>query len=204
LFLPLIAARKNSEVPMPSNPVWFVLMYLILPLWVVAGFIDYLCHRRSEIEKASGPAESSIHWLMLGEVGIPLLAAVFLKVNALIMVFMILCLIAHEITGYLDLQLAMRTRKVTAFEQQIHSVLEMMPLFAMLLLFILHWPQAQALFGSGPERADWSLALKEPPTWWALTPPGVSFLLLAIFPYLEEFIRGSRAAQRGEMRGTAE
>jgi hypothetical protein len=31
-----------------------------------------------------------------------------------------------------------------------------------------------------------------------------AFLLLAIFPYLEEFTRGSRAAQRGEMRGTAE
>ncbi len=188
---------------MSSNPVWFVLMYLILPLWVVAGFIDYLCHRRSHIEHASGPAESAIHWLMLGEVGIPLLAAVFLRVDALTMSFMILCLIAHEITGYLDLQIAMRTRNVTAFEQQVHSVLEMMPLTAMLLLFILRWPQAQALFGSGPEHADWSLALKEPPTWWALTPPAISFLLLAIFPYAEEFIRGARAARRGQVQ-TAE
>jgi hypothetical protein len=189
---------------MSSSPVWFVLMYVILPLWVVAGFVDYLCHRRSHIERASGPAESSIHWLMVGEVGVPLLGAVFLKVNALLMVFMILCLIAHEITGYRDLRLAMRTRNVTAFEHQVHSILEMMPLVAMLLLFILHWPQAQAIVGAGPEHADWSLARKEPPTWWALTPPAISFLLLAILPYLEEFIRGTRAAHRGEMRGTAE
>jgi hypothetical protein len=189
---------------MSSNPPLFVLMYVVLPLWVVAGFVDYLCHRRTHVERASGTAESAIHWLMLGEVGVPLLAAVFLKVDALIMVFMILCLIAHEITGYIDLQIAMRTRNVTAFEQQIHSVLEMMPLIAMLLLFTLHWPQALALFGAGAEHADWSLALKEPPTWWALTPPAIAFLLLAIFPYAEEFVRGLRAAHRGQVRGTAE
>jgi hypothetical protein len=189
---------------MSSNPPLFVLMYVVLPLWVVAGFVDYLCHRRTHVERASGTAESAIHWLMLGEVGVPLLAAVFLKVDALIMAFMILCLVAHEVTGYLDLQIAMRTRNVTAFEQQIHSVLEMMPLTAMLLLFILHWPQALALFGGGTAHADWSLTLKEPPTWWALTPPAIAFLLLAIFPYAEEFVRGWRAAHHGQVRGTAE
>jgi hypothetical protein len=186
---------------MTSNAVWFVLMYLVLPLWVGAGFLDYICHRRAEIEKASGPAESAFHWLLLGEVGIALLAAVFLKIDALIMVFMGVCLIAHEITSHLDLQLAIRTRNVTAFEQQVHSVLEMMPLSAMLLVFILHWPQAQALFGAGTERADWSLTLKEPPTWWALAPPAIASFLLLFLPYLEEFIRGSRAAKRGDVRG---
>jgi hypothetical protein len=33
-----------------------------------------------------------------------------LKINALLIGFMILCLIAHELTGYVDLQLALRTR----------------------------------------------------------------------------------------------
>ena len=188
---------------MSSNPPLFVLMYVVLPLWVVAGFIDYLCHRHTHVERANGTLESAIHWLMLGEVGIPLLAAVFLKIDALIMAFMILCLIAHEITGHIDLQIAMRTRNVTAFEQQVHSVLEMMPLTAMLLVFVLHWPQAMALFGAGTEAADWSLALKEPPTWGALTPPAIAFLLLAIFPYAEEFIRGWRATRREQVRGSA-
>ena len=186
---------------MSSNPPLFVLMYVVLPLWVVAGFVDYLCHRRTHVERASGAAESTIHWLMLGEVGVPLLMAVFLKVDALTMAFTILCLIAHEITGYVDLQIAMRTRNVTAFEQQIHSVLEMMPLTAMLLLFILHWPQTLALFGAGPEHADWSLTLKEPPSWWALTPPAIAFLLLAVLPYGEEFVRGLRAARHGRGMG---
>jgi hypothetical protein len=175
-------------------PVWVILMFFVLPLWVAAGFVDYLCHRASDIEHANGAKESALHWLMLGEVGVPLLAAVFLKVNALIIGFAILCLIAHEFTGWLDLQLAMRTRKVTAFEQQVHSVLEMMPLTALLLLCILHWVQTQALFGLGASRADFSLRLADPPLpWGALVLPALAFGALALVPYAEEFIRGLRA-----------
>lgn len=180
----------------PLKPVWDILVYVVLPLWVVAGFLDYLCHRKSDIEDANGAKESALHWLMLGEVGVPLLAVVFFKVNALLMIFAILCLIAHEITGYLDLQLAMRTRKVTAFEQQVHSVLEMTPLTAMLLLFILHWGQLQALLGFGPEHADFSITLKPLPGWAEILPPALAFLVLAIIPYLEEFVRGLRAERR--------
>ena len=181
--------------------IWTVLVYFVLPLWVLAGFADYLCHRASNIEHVNGAKESALHWLMLGEVGIPLLAALFLKIDALIFAFMIVCLIAHELTGYADLSLAMRTRRLTAFEQQVHSVLEMMPLTALLLLALLHWPQAEALFGFGPEQADFSVALKDPPAWSALIPPGIGFLVLAIFPYAEEFVRGLRAEARHEVTG---
>jgi len=178
----------------PYLAIWEVLSFIVLPLWVLAGFADYVCHRLSDIEHANGAKESALHWLMLGEVGVPLLGALFLKVNALLIGFMILCLVAHELTGYADLRLAMRTRCVSAFEKQVHSVLEMMPLTALLLLCLLHWPQSLALFGFGPEHADFSLALKEPPSWGALLPPGAAFLIFAILPYLEEFIRGLRAA----------
>ncbi len=182
-------------------PVWAILMFFVLPLWVLAGFVDYLCHRASGIERANGAKESALHWLMVGEVGVPLVMAIFLKVNALIIGFAILCLLAHEYTGWLDLQLAMRTRKVTAFEQQVHSVLEMMPLAALLLLCILHWSQAEALFGLGTSRADLSLQLAEPPLpWGALLLPGAAFLLLAIIPYAEEFIRGLRAQASNRRR----
>jgi hypothetical protein len=185
----------------PLTPVWDALMYVVLPLWVVAGFIDYCCHRASHIEHANGARESALHWLMLGEVGVPILAAVFLKIDALLIAFMILCLVAHEVTGYLDLKLAMATRRVTPFEHQVHSVLEMMPLTALLLLAILHWPQAEALFGFGQATADFSLALKPPPAWSALIPPMAGFLILALAPYVEEFIRGLRAEARHQVTG---
>lgn len=181
------------------NPVWDILVYVVLPLWIAAGFLDYLCHRGSDIEHANGAKESALHWLMLGEVGVPLLALTFLKVNALLMVFSAACLVAHEITSHLDLRLATRTRVVTAFEQQVHSVLEMMPLTAMLLVFILHWGQLQALLGFGPEHADFSLALKPQPGWTEIVALAVAFLVFGIVPYLEELVRGLRAERRNSV-----
>lgn len=178
------------------EPVWIVLVWVVLPLWVVAGFLDYLCHRRSHIETATGTRESAIHWLMLAEVGLPLGLAVFFRIDALLIALMLVCLAAHEMTGYYDLKLAMATRRVTIFEHQVHSVLEVLPLAAILLVMILHWPQTEALFGTGPQAADFSLALKQPPRWGEIVPPLAAFLLLAILPYAEEMWRGWHGTAR--------
>jgi hypothetical protein len=179
-----------------GGPVWDILVYVVLPLWVLAGFADYVCHRVTHVERASGIKESSIHWLMLGEVGVPLLLAVFFRIDALVMLVMIFALVAHEITGYVDLQVATRTRHVSVLEQQIHSLLEVLPFTAMLLVFTLHWTQMLALFGQG-EPADFSLTLKPMPTFAELGPPAIAFLLFAILPYAEEFIRGLIAERSG-------
>jgi len=50
-------------------------MYFVLPLWLAAGFADYLCHRASHIEATSGPKESALHLLQFAEMAIPTLAA---------------------------------------------------------------------------------------------------------------------------------
>ena len=174
------------------EPVWDVLVWGVLPLWVVAGFLDYLCHRSSHIERAAGARESLIHWLMLIEVGVPLGLAVFFRINALLLALMLACLVAHEITGYYDLKLAMATRRVTIFEHQVHSALEILPLAAILLIMALHWPQTLALFGMGTERADFSLGPKQIPRWGEVVPPFAAFALLALLPYAEELWRGWR------------
>ena len=170
--------------------VWFMLVRVVVPLWAVAGFLDYLCHRASHIERATGMDESLLHWLMLLEVALPLALAIFFRINALVLAVMVICLIAHEITGYYDLKLAMATRRVTAFEHQVHSALEILPLTAMLLIMALHWPQTQALFGMGPERADFSLGPKQIPRWGEIAPPIAAFVVLAVIPYAEELWRG--------------
>ena len=36
-----------------------MLMYFVMPLWLAAGFADYLCHRATHIERTSGWKESS-------------------------------------------------------------------------------------------------------------------------------------------------
>jgi hypothetical protein len=173
-------------------PVWDVLVWCVLPLWAIAGFLDYLCHRASHMTRVSGVRESRIHWLMLAEVALPLALAVFYRINALVLAVMLVCLIAHQVTGYFDLKLAMSTRKVTIFEHQVHSALEIMPLTAMLLVMSLHWPQTLALIGAGTQHADFSLGPKQMPRWGELIPPAAAFLGLIILPYVEEFLRGSR------------
>jgi hypothetical protein len=175
--------------------VWSILVYIVLPLWVICGFLDYLCHRASHMTNVTGPRESAIHWLMLAEVGLPLTLAVFFRINALLLALMLICLAAHEVTGYRDLKVAMATRTVTVFEHQIHSLLEVLPLTAILLTMSLHWPQALALFGLGSEAADFALRWKEPPGWGEIIPPAAAFLLLALLPYGEEFWRGWRAGR---------
>jgi len=179
------------------EPVWNILVWAVLPLWAIAGFADYLCHRRSHIEAANGASESLIHWLMLIEVVVPLGLAVFFRINALVLAVMLVCLAAHEITGYFDLRLAMATRGISAFESQVHSLLEVLPLAAILLVMTLHWPQAQALVGMGPEKAQWYLGPKQMLRWGEIAPPLAGFLLLALLPYGEEIWRCLRAEKRG-------
>jgi hypothetical protein len=137
-----------------------VLMYFVLPLWLAAGFADYLCHRASHIESTSGPKESLLHLLQLSEMAIPMLAAIFLEINALIIAVMIVCLLLHEATAIWDVSYAYRTREVRPIEQHIHSFLEMLPLMGLLVIVTLHWGQFLALFGLGVETPLLDLRLK--------------------------------------------
>ncbi|HEY6579108.1 MAG TPA: hypothetical protein VIY09_07275 [Rhizomicrobium sp.] len=175
------------------TPVWDVLVYVVLPLWVLSGFADYLCHRAAHMECATGARESVFHWLMLGEAGVALAAATWLEVNALVFVWLIVLLAVHEITSHFDGRYATATRRVTVFEFQIHALLEILPLTALLLLAIMHWQQAEALFGFGRTHADWRLVLKPPPSFAVIGPLAAAFFLLAVLPYSEEFWRGLRA-----------
>jgi hypothetical protein len=158
----------------------------------MSGFLDYLCHWASRIERASGARESLLHWLMLLQAMVAIGLALFLRIDAVVLLLLIVLLVAHEITGYYDLSLAIPTRRVTVFEQQVHSALEVLPFCALLLVMILHWSQTLALAGIGAEKADFSFATKQPPHLAELIPPLAVFVPLAIIPYLEEFFRGWR------------
>ena len=97
---PPIAEKGRGA--MLSDPTVIILMYFILPLWLAAGFADWLCHRASHIETTTGAKESLLHLLMFAEIGLPLLAAMFLEINGLIIAFMILMFLVHEATALWD------------------------------------------------------------------------------------------------------
>lgn len=165
-----------------------MLMYFVLPLWLAAGFADYLCHRAAHIEQTSGWKESALHLLQFAEMAVPVLAALFLEITSGVIVLMIVFLILHQATALWDVRYAAATREVTPLEQHVHSYLEMLPLMGLLIVIVLHWSAFTALFGTGP--ADLSFRWKEIPlpvvyigTMLVLT------ALLEVLPYLEELVR---------------
>jgi hypothetical protein len=179
---------------MEQDPTLLVLMYFVVPVWLMAGFADWLCHRATNIETTSGAKESVLHLLLFAEVAGPFLAALLLDINALVLAFMIVMFFVHEATTLWDLSYAVNLREITPIEQHVHSYLEMMPLMGLLLVAARHWPQFLALFGFGDEAVRFDIALKVPPL-----PPAYIFsavaaaLLFAVLPYTEELWRGLRA-----------
>ena len=168
-----------------------LLMYFVLPLWLAAGFADYLCHRAAHIEHTTGWKESLLHLLQFGEMAVPILAALFLEINAGVILLMILCFLLHEATAYWDVRYATSRREVAPVEQHVHSFLEILPLTGLLLVVALHWEQFISLFGFGPARFDF-LPKSDPLPWnYILTVMGLT-LLFEVLPYLEELVRGLR------------
>ncbi len=179
---------------MVNDPLVLILMYFVVPLWLLAGLADWVCHRASHIETTSGPQESVLHLLQFAEVGVALLAALFLQINAGVLAFMIVMFFIHEATALWDVRYAVTERIVTPIEQHIHSFLEMLPLIAIICVSALHWDQFRALFGLGPDQARFMLAWKADPLPSAyLLAVLVAAVLFAIVPFAEELYRGVRA-----------
>ena len=176
------------------------LLYFMFPLWIGAGFADWVLHRRTHIERTSGLKESLLHVAQMGEVGLPALMALLFQINALIILLMIIGYIIHEATALWDVRYASRSRYVSPLEQHVHSFLEVLPLIAGSLLIMLHWDQFLSLWGMGTNPARFTLILKGPPL-----PTehfiGIFFslLFLVVLPFLEEVwrcyrFRGQRLA----------
>jgi hypothetical protein len=179
-----------------------MLMYFVLPLWLMAGFADYLCHRAAHIEANSGWKESLLHLAQFAELAVPVLAALFLEINAAVILVMIVCLVLHELTAIWDVRYATATREVTPTEQHVHSVLEMLPLMGLLIVVAIYWDQFVSLFGYG--RADFALRLKNVALnpWYIGIMLGVT-LLFEVLPYLEELLRGLRRQPPGSVVSVA-
>jgi hypothetical protein len=172
----------------------WILAWLVVPLWIAAGFADWLCHRRADIEHTAGAPESLLHLLMFAELGVPLLAVLLLEVNALVFALMAIAFVLHEFTALWDVRYALARRTVAPLEQHVHSFLELLPLMGILLLAVLHPGQVLALFGLGSDAPRFELAWKDPPLRAGyIAGVLIAVVLLSALPYLEELVRGIRA-----------
>ena len=134
-----------------------------------------------------------LHLLQFVLVGVPLLAALFLEINAAVLLIMLTAWCFIRRVAVWDVRYANTTRRVAPAEQHVHGVLEMAPAIATAAVVILNWSDFLSLFGIGA--ASFSLELKHAPLpGWYLGAVMLGVLVCGVLPYGEELLRTTRAA----------
>jgi hypothetical protein len=175
-----------------------LMFWVLLPLWLLAGIADYSLHRRTDIECTSGRGESWLHVLQAGQIGIAILAGLFLEISSLVLTILIVCVLAHTLTALWDATYTDKRRYISPFEQHVHSHLEYIPLVAVAIVLLLHWNAFLGLIGAGVQERSWEPRLRDTP----LPAPYVVTVLLTVFIVqgtllTEEAVRCWRARSRG-------
>jgi hypothetical protein len=165
------------------------LAYSAYLIWLAAGLGDFICHWRTDLPRTSGVPESITHLLQLGLLAIAVVLALAFEVTAGSALLLLALVIAHAVVGYIDSQIAFRTRRmVRPVEQHLHSVLDMAPVVALAWLLVTTWPAATD--------AGWTLQPRRPvfpfAVWLGMLAPPV---VLCVVPALLEF-RAAWAARR--------
>ncbi|MCU1232885.1 MAG: diguanylate cyclase [Candidatus Solibacter sp.] len=174
--------------------------YFILPVWIGAGFVDYLWHRRTRIETTSGLEESLMHSLMMVEGAPIVLSALFFEINAGVLGWMIGLSFVHELTVLCDLSFTAPRRVIPAGEQVTHTFLEAPPFLVTAAAISTHWEQFLALLGRGSERARYRIRLQRPPVSSAhVFLIFAALALLDALPHADELRRCVEAKKAGRI-----
>jgi hypothetical protein len=167
-----------------------LLLFVLIPIWELAGLADWWCHRRTDIEHTSGWRESIFHLVMLGEGSVPVFIGLFAKPSPAALVFTYLATAVHTATAWWDVAFTAPQRRITDGEDRVHLVLQVVPALMAAGMSAV-WPQATKGLVHR-ERAPESL---EPASRRELPPAsGVIALLLCaalltVLPHAEEFLR---------------
>lgn len=180
-----------------------LILYGLLPLWGVAGFIDWCCHRATKVESTSGLKESLIHSVMGVQLGIPIVLCLVFEINVLILLICVAMWLLHEVVAHWDVHYATPLRRISIWEVHVHNYMATVPLYLLMLIVVLNWDVAvkAATF-------DWAgqftlTRLSTPPGGSGYLPAYLTFMaVLCVFPYLEENIRCLRYARQAK-RGHA-
>jgi hypothetical protein len=185
--------QRSDRERLTARAMQAYLLYVLMPLWTIPGFGDYVCHRRAKIESTSGTQESITHSLMMASIAVPALQALLFETNALTLAVGAGALAFHELIVLWDVAYAAPRRHVSVTEQHFHSFLEVLPFATLSFLLCLRADQVLAMLGLIDEKPDFALRLKaEPP------PPAYVAGLLALItasigiPYAEELLRCMR------------
>jgi hypothetical protein len=166
------------------------LAYALLPAWMTAGFADYLCHRKSKIERTSGTHESLTHMLMIVSAGAGVMASLCFEVNESVLAIMAGSALTHEAVVLWDVGYAAKLRPPSATEQHVHSFLEVLPFAGLAFVACLNPGDVAVLFGRGSRPFRWKLEPKHDPATPIFTTTVIAAAtLLQVLPHMEELIR---------------
>ena len=174
-----------------------LLAWVWMPLLVLAGALDWACHRRLRIEFSAGLPESLLHLLMLALLGSALLGGLLLAPSAGLFAAIVVALLLHEASYAADLKVALASRQIPALEQWVHGFQHLLPWAGLAGLMALSPEQALALLRLSETAPDWSLRLKDDPPAWRYT-AGVLLAAgaLNVLPFLQEAWRSARARRQ--------
>ena len=192
------AGDAPATIETMAQPAALLLIVVVFPLWIAAGLADWACHRATRIESTSGLTENLLHWLLLAQAGVAVLAMALLQVNAAVLLIVLAAFVLHELTVWFELRYTVPRREVRPIEQMVHSFEELLPLAALVLLAAIAWDQALALVGAGNQAPDLGLRRKEQPLPPALLLAGAgAVLLFNVLPLAQETAACLRARRRG-------
>lgn len=167
-----------------------VLLYVFLPLWGLAGFADWCCHRATRIEETSGLKESLMHSLMGLQVGIPIIVCLLFRINVLVLLICLLAWVLHEAVAHWDVHYAAPRRRISIWEMHAHSYLASLPLYMLAMIMVINWPVVVDLVTFAWQGQLQLVPLDVPHGGERYLPYYLTFMaLLCGFPYLEENLR---------------
>jgi len=177
-----------------------IILFFFLPVWGIAGCVDWYCHRKSKIENTSGISESLLHALMGVQVGLPIFLCLIFQVNALILIICVASLVMHEVIAHIDVKMAAPERHISLLEMHAHSYLATVPLFIFAMIIAINWELVGTLLRFGKPAGDQFTFVASKYTFggaWYLPGYALFLTVLCVIPYLEEIYRCWRAARGG-------
>jgi hypothetical protein len=108
-------------------------------IWLIAGALDYLCHRATDIAHTTGARESVFHVGQFLSIAIALVLFVSQPVSAGVFAVMIAAIAIHTVLSAWDIAYTQGRRYISVPEQHAHALMQLLPVFAITLLGVLHW-----------------------------------------------------------------
>jgi hypothetical protein len=176
--------------PQTHDLVLSLLLYVILPLWGVSGFVDWLCHRATKIHETSGYKESLLHACMGVQLGIPILMSMLFQMNVLVLLVCFLAWMSHEFVAHMDVHYTAPRREISIWEMHAHNYLATVPFYMVALVVVRNYSVFVDLVTLNWGGQMHLMLRTEPVGGASYLPAYLLFMtIFCYFPYIEELLR---------------